>query len=91
MVRSAPYDRLLNHRSAEYSPLAVSGNEAQQMVIIIDAKGEEFAYAWVLSRQSEGAFEDCWMTDAVVPAERDGERQLTRRSIPPGSLFEYSE
>ncbi len=76
MVRSAPYDRLLNHLSAQYGPVALSANEAHQMVIIVDAAGEEVGYIWVLSRQSEGAFKDCWMTDAVIPAERSVQRDL---------------
>jgi len=71
--------RLLNHRSAQYSPMAISGNEAHQMVIIIDAEGEEIAYVWALSRQTEGVCKDCWMTDAVIPAERQVQRRLTQR------------
>ena len=70
MVRSPPYDRLLNHRSARYGPLAVSDDEAYQRVIITDSEGEEIAYHWVVSRQSEGEFKDCWMTDGVVPVQR---------------------
>ncbi len=81
MVRSAPYDRLLNHRRAEYSPMAVSGNQAQQIVVIIDAEGEEVGYVWVLSRQTEGPLKDCWMTDAVIPAEREVQRQLTEHPL----------
>ena len=81
MVRSAPYDRLLNHRRAEYSPMAVSGKQAQQMVVIIDAEGNEVGYVWVLSRQTHGALKGCWMTDAVIPAERDLQRQLTQHSL----------
>ena len=80
MVRSAPYDRLLNHRRAEYSPMAVSGNQAQQIVVIIDAEGNEAGYVWVLARQTEGLLKDCWMTDAVIPAEREVQRQLTQHS-----------
>ncbi len=78
MVRSAPYDRLLNHRRAEYSPKAVSGTQAQQVVVIIDAEGNEVGYVWVLSRQTDGPFKGCWMTDAVIPAEREVQRQLTQ-------------
>ncbi len=70
MLRSAPYDRLLNHRSVRYGPLAVSDDQAYQRVIITDAAGEEIAYRWMLSRQSEGQFKDCWMTDAVMPVQR---------------------
>jgi hypothetical protein len=73
MVHSAPYDRLLNHRSARYGPLVVSDDEAYQRVIIIDSAGEEIAYHWVLSRQSEGQYTDCWMTDGVLPVQRPSE------------------
>lgn len=51
------------------------------MVIVTAAEGEEVAYVWVLSRQIEGTFEDCCMTDAVIPADRGVERRLTQRSI----------
>ena len=76
MVRSPPYDQLLNHVSAQYSPMAVSAREARQVVLIVDAQGEEAAYVWILSRQGEGEFEGCWMTDAVIPAEPRVERRL---------------
>ena len=82
MVRSAPYDRLLNHSSARYSPMAISADEAHQIVIITDMEGEEIPYHWVLRRQSEGEFKDCWMTSAVIPAEppvqRDSVQLFTR-------------
>jgi hypothetical protein len=82
MVRSTPYDRLLNHLSARYGPMAISGNEARQIVIITDMEGEEIAYYWGLSRQSEGEFKDCWMTNAVIPAERPTQREFVQVLIP---------
>jgi hypothetical protein len=82
MVRSAPYDRLLNHSSARYSPMVISADEAHQIVIITNMEGEEIPYHWVLRRQSEGEFKDCWMTSAVIPAEppvqRDSVQLFTR-------------
>lgn len=77
MVRAAPYNRLLNHLNARYGPLTVSGNTAFQMVSIIDNAGKETAYVWVLSLQSEGEFKDCWMTDAVIPAQPPTRRDFT--------------
>ena len=77
MVRAAPYDRLLNHLNAHYGPLTVAGNTALQMVSIIDNAGEEIAYVWVLSLQSEGEFKNCWMTDAVIPAQPPTRRDFT--------------
>ena len=78
MVRSAPYDRLINHFDARYDPVAVSGSQAYQRVTITNVAGEEAVYVWVLSRQGEGKFKDCWMTDAVIPAERPARRKITR-------------
>ena len=70
MVRSAPYQQLLNHRSARYGPSSVFGDKAYQLVTIIDKQGDEVAYLWVLSRQGEGEFAGCWMTDAVISSQR---------------------
>lgn len=81
MVRSAPYDQLLNHRSANYGPVVVTDNEAHQIVIITDRKGDETAYHWVLSRQSEGEFRDCWMTDAVIPAKQPPQREFVQMPV----------
>lgn len=81
MLHSDPYDRLLNHQSARYGPIAISGDEAHQIVIITDMDGELIAYHWVLSRQSVGEFEDCWMTNAVVPAEQPTQREFVQISI----------
>lgn len=90
MVRSAPYDRLLNHLRARYSPLAVSGDQAYQMVIITDAEGEEIAYHWSLSRQIEGEFKDCWMTDAVIPVQRPTQQESVRVPIPWEQAFPWA-
>jgi hypothetical protein len=78
MIRSAPYDRLLNHRSARYGPLSVSGAKAFQTVTIIDQESEEARYLRVLSRRSHGELKDCWMTDAVISAQNRAPRQLVR-------------
>jgi hypothetical protein len=78
MVRSKPYDRLLNHLDEQYGRVAVSGTEAYQTVLITDNRGDELAYVWVLSRQGKGAFKHCWMTDAVIPGERPLKRRLTQ-------------
>jgi len=78
MVRSAPYDRLLNHRSARYSPMAISGDEAHQTVTVTDSEGEEITYHWVLSRQSEGEFKDCWMTSAVIADQQPKQRDFVK-------------
>jgi hypothetical protein len=81
MLRSSPYDRLLNHRSARYGPIAVSADQAHQVIMIIDKTGQELVYYWLLSRQDQGEFEGCWMTDAVIAVTRPEQRQVTQ--LPP--------
>ena len=76
MVRSAPYDRLLNHRSARYSPMVISGDKAHQIVIVTDREDKEIPYHWLLARQGEGEFRDCWMTNAVIVAEPSAQREF---------------
>jgi hypothetical protein len=86
MVHSAPYDRLLNHLNARYGPVSMTGEGAFQTVTITDREGQETAYRWVLSRQTKGQFKDCWMTDAVIAAERPPRNKFAVRalSISPG-------
>lgn len=86
MVSSAPYDRLLNHLNASYGPVSMTGEGAFQTVTITDREGQETAYLWVLSRHTKGQFKDCWMTDAVIAAERPPRNKFAVRalSISPG-------
>ena len=76
MVRSAPYDRLINHQSVRYGPTAITADKAYQPVIVTDGAGQEAGYIWALSRQVNGVFKDCWMTDAVYPRERSAPYRL---------------
>jgi len=69
MLRSPPYDRLLNHREVEYGPLRVEDDTAYQPVIVTGSDGQQAGYLWVMSRQRDGEFKDCWMTDAVLSTE----------------------
>jgi len=66
MLRSPPYDRLLNHATAEFGAVDVRGEQAFQAVVVTDSRAQRFSYLWVLARQPEGEYENCWMTDAVI-------------------------
>lgn len=76
MLTSAPYDRLLNHREVRVSPVTTVGTKAHQILWVTDVSGEQVGYVWVLARQSDGRYKDCWMTDAVYPS-----RPLARRKL----------
>lgn len=68
MVRSS-YGALLDHEGARIGPFEASGRRVVFPVMVTAKDGSEHGYAWVLSRQADGPYADCWMTDAVVPVD----------------------
>jgi hypothetical protein len=70
MVRSPPYDRLLNHRRVDFGSIRIVDDKAFQPITVIDADGQRAGFLWILSRQDSGEFKDCWMTDAVISTEK---------------------
>ena len=65
IVRNPVYNVMLNHKRAEYDPVMVSGNLAQQRVLIVGEQSQTVIYTFTLSRQREARYRDCWMTDGV--------------------------
>jgi hypothetical protein len=66
MVKGAEYRALLNHKSAGYSKVYnVDKNEAIVFVGIKDAGGTAAFYVFTLSKQPDGEYAGCWMTDGV--------------------------
>lgn len=72
MVKVPLYRPMLNFEAAEYSPIEMRDNRARQAVELTDAEGEKTVYLIGLSRQTNGPFEGCWMTDSVRPVPTDG-------------------
>ena len=72
MVKNPAYSPMLNHKSAEYAPIEISGDEASQRVTIIESNGKATVYLFTLSKQTDPSCQGCWMTDSVtlVPVKR---------------------
>ncbi len=66
LVKTPTYRALIGFERAEFSLVTVKGRSAQQAVRIIHTNGETAVYAFVLSKQDEDPYRDCWMTDAVI-------------------------
>jgi len=66
LVKNPSYRAMLNHRRAERGELRVLGDQARQRVTLVDASGDRVTYLFMLSRQADGPYKDCWMTDGVV-------------------------
>jgi hypothetical protein len=66
MLEGRAYNVMIGHASAEIlSTITISSNRFQQRVVIKGNNGKQAIFQWSLSRQEEGPYESCWMTDAV--------------------------
>lgn len=72
LVRNPLYKPLLNHKSVERGPMRIDGDKAEQRVTLLSATGEKVVYIFTLSKQADGKFQDCWMTDGVERVRGDG-------------------
>lgn len=65
LVRNPVYRPMLDHRKAEYGAIEVRENRAVQLVILTAKNGERVGYFFALSKQKDGHYASCWMTDGV--------------------------
>ena len=70
MVRTRPFD-VLSHpdRVLIGKTKYVDGKARVLVTLVVDT--ELSSFVWVLSKQAEPPFENCWMTDAVFPLTFD--------------------
>ena len=66
LLHNPLYEALLNAKAYHRAPIQVAGNRARQYVTVVTPEGEEVLYLFMLKKQSQGEFEGCWMTNAVV-------------------------
>jgi hypothetical protein len=67
LLKTPIYEPMLHHLEVEYMAADVMGSYAEQRVIVTTVDGRRAGYLFSLSRQGEGGYRDCWMTDSVVP------------------------
>jgi hypothetical protein len=74
IVHSATYSALLGSQGSEVRGVIVQGNEAKVYVTVTSATGSQLNFLFMLSRQGQGDYRDCWMTDSVMklPPEENG-------------------
>jgi hypothetical protein len=58
---------MLNFHDVEYLAVDRMGDYAEQRVVITARDGVRVGYVFSLSRQGDGIYQNCWMTDSVVP------------------------
>jgi hypothetical protein len=74
MIREG-YGEMLDHRSAKLAAVVIQDRQALQGVDLIDRSGISHRYIFILSRQTEPPYRDCWMTDAVVGSPDEASQQ----------------
>ena len=78
LVKSPAYAPMINCKSIELGPGETVEGVTQQSVKITAADGAVIVYVFILSKQADGEYKDCWMTDGVMPvrppdAPKDGD------------------
>jgi Domain of unknown function (DUF4864) len=66
LVKSPEYAPMLHFKTVEYGKLHIDGDTAVEAVRIVDSTGASIVYIFQLSRQPDGQFKGCWMTDGVL-------------------------
>lgn len=67
LVKNPLYITLIGFERAELGPMMVRGTRAQQIVNLRRTHGQSAAFVFMLSKQTQGDYANCWMTDGVVP------------------------
>ena len=61
------YKPMINHSQLEVGVATYEGDSATVPVLVIDSNGGSSGFMFSLTRQTVPPYEDCWMTDSVIP------------------------
>ena len=82
MVKNPPYSTMLDFESYDTAPIERDGERVQQRVTLLHKEGlhkqgRRAIFIWVLSKQKEAPYVNCWMTDGVIRVNpEDGPSQV---------------
>ncbi len=76
MLKNPLYAIMLNFERYESAKIEYDGDIARQRVTLIDADGKRSLFLFVLSKQKEAPYENCWMTDVVHRVDPDHDKPL---------------
>ena len=69
LVHNPIYRPMLDHQTAQLGDMFVEDVRAILPVLLTASDGKRVGYMFVLSKQAGGAYDQCWMTDAVLRFE----------------------
>jgi hypothetical protein len=81
VVHGAQYSALMNAKEGAVTKVIIQENKAQILTRVVTAGGTEVYYAFILSKQTEGDYLNCWMTDGVVPMQESEESEKPGTAI----------
>ena len=73
LVHGSQYSSLINAVEGSVAKVVIQDSKPQVLARIVSASGSEVYYVFLLSKQTEGEYINCWMTDGVVPLKEPGE------------------
>lgn len=68
LVHNPTYRAMLNFRAVQRGTVQITGSQAQESILLLDANGKTAVFVFALSKQAGGPYDGCWMTDAVLRA-----------------------
>ena len=71
------FQPMIDHALLEIGEAEIRQDRARVPVMIEANNGSRMVYLFMLSRQSEAPYQDCWMTDSVVPVKISSTEQPT--------------
>ena len=79
MIKRGPYALMLNYESLEFDEAEIVGNQARVRVVLVN-QYQKLGYFFILTRQTEAPYKDCWMTDIVGVVQIGGTLALAPAS-----------
>ena len=71
IVKSAAYLPMVNNLASRVVGSRMEGDRAKIVIRITPEKGPDLSYLFVLTKQHDDEFDNCWMTDSVLPIPED--------------------
>lgn len=70
------YGVMLNHAYNYVEAMKIQDDTAVQAVWLVAIDGKEYGYLFTMGKQQDGEYADMWMTESVMPIERNGTQGL---------------
>lgn len=82
MVRNPIYRDLIGSRHVRYGRVNVEGDVARQAVVLVTEDAQRVGYIFMLVRQHDGEYADCWLAESVARFEVRDEEPLAYTAQP---------